>query len=307
MPLFIMDGPDDFDQQSHAMRSVSPFLEMGAYESLWCEKGASFKTLADRFRECPYCLPSDFVNEDKAVACAEFVVDRFKRSDVNGFGVRIHGAAEYPDKLRDAAHPVEVLYYEGWWDLVYFRSVAVVGTRNPSQEGLKRTDQLVRSLVEEDFTVFSGLAMGIDRQAHESAIAAGGRTVAVIGTPLSHAYPKDHSTLQRQIAEEFLVISQVPVKRWYERRSLNRFFFPERNATMSALTEATIVVEAGETSGTLHQVRAAKRQGRTVFILDDCFRDPKLTWLHKWEAQGAIRVKSYDDIREHLSPSVHED
>jgi DNA processing protein len=86
----------------------------------------------------------------------------------------------------------------------------------------------------------------------------------VIGTPLSRVYPKDNAELQRKIAREFLLISQVPVKR-YERQDYrrNRLFFPERNITMSALTEATIIVEAGETSGTLIQARAALNQGRS--------------------------------------------
>ena len=103
-----------------------------------------------------------------------------------------------------------------------------------------------------DIPLYQGLAAGIDRVAHETAIEEGGRTIAVIGTPLSHAYPKANQELQRDIAKNFLVVSQVPVKR-YESQDYrrNRSFFPERNVTMSALTEATVIVEASETSGTL--------------------------------------------------------
>ena len=292
----------------YVMRSISPFLEMGAYETLWCEDGASVRSLALKFKERPTSRPSDWVGEEDAVKNGEYVLDRFERSGVNGFGVQVHGYGEYPPTLRDAVHPVEVMYYEGWWDLVFSPSVAVVGTRKPSDNGIKRARELVRQLVKDgDYTIFSGLAMGIDRTAHETALEAGGRTVAVLGTPLSHAYPKEHRELQRRIAEEFLVVSQVPVRRWYERRGPHRFFFPERNATMSALTEATIVVEAGETSGTLHQVQAAHKQGRQIFILDECFHNPNLTWPHVWERRGAIRVRSYDDIKEVLSSTVHED
>jgi DNA processing protein len=145
----------------------------------------------------------------------------------------------------------------------------------------------------------------VDTVAHETAIAEGGRTVAVIGTPLSHSYPKENIELQRRIAEEFLLISQVPVKR-YERQDYrrNRLFFPERNVTMSALTEATIIVEAGETSGTLIQARAALHQGRKLFILDSCFRRG-LSWPQKYADKGAIRVVDYDDIGQHLSPTAH--
>ena len=127
----------------------------------------------------------------------------------------------------------------------------------------------------------------------------------MIGTPLSEVYPRENAALQRQIASEFLLISQVPVKR-YERQDYrkNRLFFPERNITMSALSEATIIVEAGETSGTLIQARAALQQGRSLFILDNCFRKG-LTWPQKFADKGAVRVVDYDDIRRHLSPRAH--
>lgn len=287
-------------------RAISPFKEIGAYEALWDESGASFKSISEKFSAAPGALPSDFVPTSKALEYATFVLNRFREAVVKGFGVRVHGAGEYPEKLRDAAHPIELLYYQGWWDLVNSRSVAVVGTRHPSKEGLARTRKLVRKLVEDDFTVVSGLAAGVDTEAHKTAIAAGGRTIAVIGTPLSHVYPKENAELQRQIAEHFLLISQVPVRR-YENQNyrVNRFFFPERNITMSALTEATIIVEAGETSGTLIQARAALQQGRKLFILDSCFRNKELTWPQKYAEKGAIRVTDYDDIKQHLSHETH--
>lgn len=291
-----------------ATRAVSPLVELGAYEALWDDEAASFRTLSERFAAEPDALPSEFVAPAKALKYAEEVRRRFKKADVGRFGVRVHGAGEYPMKLRDAAHPIELLYFQGWWDLAESRSVAVVGTRKPSREGLARTRKLVRELVEDNFTVVSGLATGIDTAVHMTAIENGGRTVAVIGTPLSHAYPRENAELQRHIAEEFLLISQVPVCR-YERQDYrrNRFFFPERNVTMSALTEATIIVEASETSGTLIQARAALKQGRKLFILDSCFRNEKLTWPQRFEEQGAVRVVDYDDIRQHLSPTAHQD
>lgn len=287
-------------------RAVSPLRELGAYEALWNEPRTTFKTLSEKFSANPGAIPSDFVPLGQAQEYARLVQQRFRDAEISSFGVRVYGAGDYPEKLRDAAHPIELLYYQGWWDLVESRSVAVVGTRTPSAEGVARTRKLVRALVKDDFTVVSGLAMGVDTVAHETAIAAGGRTIAVIGTPLSGVYPKDNIELQRRIAREFLVISQVPVCR-YEAQDYqsNRLFFPERNVTMSALTEATIIVEAGETSGTLIQARAALKQGRKLFILDSCFRNPKLTWPQRFADQGAIRVVDYDDIRQHLSPTTH--
>lgn len=294
------------DSADFEARAISPLKELGAYEALWEQPDATFKSLSEKFAESPGAVPSDFVPDRKATEYAAFVQRRFVEADVRRFGVRVHGAGEYPQKLRDAMYPVELLYYQGWWDLVESRSVAVVGTRKPTREGLARTRKLVRALVENHFTIVSGLAAGVDTAVHETAIEAGGRTIAVIGTPLSHSYPRENGALQRRIAEEFLVISQVPVRR-YESQDyrLNRLFFPERNITMSALTEATIIVEAGETSGTLIQARAALQQGRKLFILDNCFRNKRLTWPQKFAEKGAIRVVDYDDIRQHLSATTH--
>ena len=294
-----------FKDSSFKTRAISPFQEMGAYEALWCKPGTTFNSIAKQFAQVPGSVPSDFVPAETAYECAVCVKDRFEQAEIVSFGVRVHGAGEYPQKLRDAASPIELLYYQGWWDLASSRSVAVVGTRNPTREGLARTRRLVRELVADDFTVVSGLAAGVDRMAHETAIEENGRTVAVIGTPLSHAYPKENAELQHHISANYLIVSQVPVKR-YEAQDYrrNRLFFPERNITMSALTEATIIVEAGETSGTLTQARAAIRQNRKLFVLDNCFRNPKLTWPAKLEKRGAIRVRDYDDIRQHLSPAL---
>ncbi|MGE0278635.1 MAG: DNA-processing protein DprA [Nitrospiraceae bacterium] len=287
-------------------RAVSPLRELGAYEAMWEEPKASFKTLSQKFAEHPGAVPSDFVPAGKADEYGRFVREKFSQASVTRFGVRIHGAGDYPEKLRDAKHPVELLYYQGWWELVESRCVAVVGTRRPTENGLARTRRLVKELVRDDFTIVSGLATGTDTAAHETAIEQGGRTIAVIGTPLSHTYPHENAELQRRIARDFLLISQVPVRRWEAQDyRLNRFFFPERNITMSALTEATIIIEAGETSGTLIQAKAALEQGRKLFILDSCFRNPSITWPQRFAAQGAIRVTDYDDIRQHLSVASH--
>ena len=295
-----------FERSGFEARAVSPFYEMGAYEALWTQPGTTFRSLSAKFSQHPDSLPSDFVPPKDAQDCANYVVKRFAEAQIERFGVRVHGAGEYPEKLRDAAHPVELFYYRGWWDLTESRAIAVVGTRKPTRDGLSRTRRLVRELVKNDFTVVSGLAAGIDRMAHQTAMEENGRTIAVIGTPLSHVYPKENADLQREISDNFLVMSQVPVKR-YESQDYrhNRSFFPERNVTMSALTEATIIVEAGETSGTLIQARAALRQGRKLFILDSCFRNPGLSWPMEFAEKGALRVRDYDDIREHLSTTLH--
>ena len=290
------------------LRAISPLKEMGAYEALWAKPDTTFASLAAKFREYPEYLPSDFVEDWEAQYFSDTVREMLREAGVVKFGIRVHRAGEYPQKLRDAEDPVELLYYRGWWDLVETRSVAVVGTREPSPEAVENTRRLVKLLVKDGFTVASGLAQGVDAAAHSAAMQVGGKTIAVIGTPLNRVYPRRNASLQEEIAQNYLLISQVPVFRYskqdYRR---NRTFFPERNKTMSALTEATIIVEAGETSGTLIQARAALRQRRKLFIMERTFQNPALTWPREFESKGAIRVRKYEDIRSVLLTHADED
>jgi DNA processing protein len=283
-------------------RAVMPARELGAYEALWAKDGASFKQLADDFRKHPGSIPSDFVSETEAQHYSRLALGAIRDADIKHFGIHVHGAGEYPAKLRHAQHPVELLYFQGNWDISSTRCVAIVGTRNPSVEGVRRAAKLTRGFVSKGFTVVSGLAQGIDTVAHTTSIEAGGLTVAVLGTPITKSYPKQNADLQKKIADDFLVISQVPIVRYSQQTPYgNKLFFPERNITMSALTEATVIVEAGNTSGTLIQARHALQQGRKLFILDSCFQNPELTWPARFLDRGAFRVSSFEEINERLA------
>lgn len=293
-------------QHNSDFGALSPFLEMGAYEWLWQQDSGprkpSFKNLAELFRDHPGQAASRLVDEADARACAEAVLQRFKQRNVGPFSVQIQGVGDYPGGLNDAEYPLHFLYYQGNWDLVYRpKRIAIVGTRSPSDEGMRRTAKLTRMLVQEGFTIVSGLAAGVDSIAHQTAIDGGGSTIAVIGTPLDQVYPRQNAELQKQIARDHLLVSQVPVLAYARRPpTVNRFFFPERNVTMSALSHATVIVEAGETSGTLIQARAALKQGRKLFILSSNFDRPQLTWPHTYEKRGAVRVREFSDILDHL-------
>src|SRR5262245_56455303 len=132
------------DPDSPAVKPISPLRELGAYEAMWLEKGASFKTIADRFASDPTALPSDFIKPSTADQCARDVLRTLKESGVDSFGVRINHAGEYPNRLRDAKHPIELLYYQGAWELTETRCVAVVGTRKPTEQGAERASRIAR-------------------------------------------------------------------------------------------------------------------------------------------------------------------
>jgi DNA processing protein len=279
---------------------LSPLNELLAYEALWDRQDSTFRTLSKTLNGFPYHLVSALIEPG--------IVEHYKKKllpviqGLAHFGIRIYGDGEFPERLKDAKYPLKIFYYQGNWELSYHPSVAVVGTRNPSQDGIRRTEYLVKRLVEDKITIVSGLARGIDTVAHKTAIQQKGFTIAVIGTPLNCCYPPENQDLQNKIASEHLLISQVPFSRYSKQTYReNKFFFPERNITMSALTEATIIVEAGETSGTLIQARAALAQKRKLFILDNNFLQSELSWPRKFEEKGAIRVRDYDEIRKHLS------
>lgn len=283
--------------------AISPAREMAAYEALWSQEGVTFKRIADLFRENSHALPSELIgDEDKIRQAWEKLVTLLKAGKNEMPGIRVNGAVEYPEKLRDAKNPLEVFYYRGDWDLAFAPSVAVVGSRKVSHDGIRRTRKLVRLLVEDGYTIVSGMAAGVDRAAHESALENGGRTVGVLGTPLYEHYPRENAALQDQVASEHLLLSQVPFLHYHslsDYRVKSRFF-PERNVTMSALTQATVIIEASDTSGTLYQARAALAQNRKLFILDSCFKNSAISWPHKFLAKGAIRVSGYDDIKKHI-------
>ena len=282
-------------------RFVSPFMEMGAYEAMWMEQGASFASIARRFAQSPGSVPSDFSDARKSLTLAESTQRDFLRGGLSEFKAALNGDDCYPQRLRDARSPVEMLYGTGDWNLLTrARGVAVVGTRNPTPNALSAARDLVGGMVADGFAVVSGLAKGVDTMAHKTAIDDGGRTVAVLGTPLSVCYPADNRRLQREIAKNHLLVSQVPVNRWRVSKRSGGLFFVERDATISALSEAVVAVEAKDGSGTLHTLRAAEAQGRPVFIMDDCFRAPGLSWPREFEKRGAFRAAGWDDVAKKL-------
>jgi DNA processing protein len=188
-------------------------------------------------------------------------------------------------------HAPEKLYTTGDTSLLKRGlRVSVVGSRKASPAGIKRAKVFTQALVNHGIVVVSGLAEGIDTIAHETAIAAGGKTIAVLGTPLSKAYPAKNKDLLEIIKKEHLAISQFP--EGYPGKKEN---FPQRNRTMALISDATVIVEAGEKSGTRHQGWEALRLGRLVFIMQNVAENSSLTWPKEMIDYGA-QVLSRDDL-----------
>jgi DNA processing protein len=173
--------------------------------------------------------------------------------------------------------------------------VSIVGSRKASSAGLEAAGTIARTLVEKEVVIVSGLAEGIDTSAHEAAIAAGGRTIAVLGTPLNKVYPQKNFRLQQEIMRSHLAVSQFPVGHPTTPKD-----FVLRNRTMALISDATIIVEAGDTSGSLHQGWEALRLGRSLFIWTSILKDPKLSWPEKMLRYGAMELSDPSDVLEVL-------
>jgi len=177
--------------------------------------------------------------------------------------------------------------------------VAIVGSRQPSPDGLKRAAKLARALAEHEIMIVSGLAEGIDWTAHTTAIQNGGRTLAVIGTPLSAFYPTKHRDLQRQMMVDQLVVSQFPAGHPTTRRN-----FPLRNRTMALLCDASVIVEAGDSSGSLSQGWEALRLGRPLFLMASVVDRSDLSWPKMMLDYGAMLLKHPDELLARLPTRI---
>jgi DNA processing protein len=168
---------------------------------------------------------------------------------------------------------------------------AVIGSRKASSEGLKAASDIARTLAGHGVIVVSGLAKGIDTSAHQAAIKEGGCTIAVLGTPLNRVYPKENYQLQEAIMRHHLVISQFPIG--YPIQPKN---FVLRNRTMALISNASIIVEAGDASGSLHQGWEALRLGRPLFIWCSTMNDSSLSWPKKMAMYGAMELTDPEEV-----------
>jgi DNA processing protein len=172
---------------------------------------------------------------------------------------------------------------------------AIVGSRKPSSNGIEAAREIATTLVKNNVIVVSGLAKGIDTVAHTTAIEEGGRTIAVLGTPLDRVYPSSNLELQETIKRHHLVISQFPVG-----MPTSREHFIFRNRTMALISNATIIVEAKDDSGSLHQGWEALRLGRPLFIWKSVLDDESLVMPKRMLEYGAMRLSKPDEVLEFL-------
>ena len=274
--------------------------------------GVNFKKITTRFadptaifRASPAELAEiDGLRRDLIDNIANFadwaeIDDEIKRARAAGIKIIPFSAAAYPARLRAIADPPPLLYVKGEIRTDDERAIAIVGSRSASDYGRRVARDLARGLASFGFTVISGMARGIDGMAHESAIRAGGRTVAVLGSGVDRAYPPEHEMLYRRISESGAVISELPMGA----RPI-AFNFPARNRLISGLSLGVVVVEATEKSGSLITASLAAEQGREVFAVPGEAGASRSRGSHRLIRQGAKLVETVDDIIEEIAPQL---
>lgn len=212
-------------------------------------------------------------------------------------GVRLLtlGDAEYPANLRFTACPPPVLYLRGRLEPEDQQALALVGTRRPSEYGLAAARAFTRDLAAAGYTIVSGLARGIDAEAHVAALHAGGRTLAVLAHGLDQVYPREHRRLAERVSGQGAVVSEFPLG--VDPQPAN---FPRRNRIISGLSQGVLVVEAGLESGALITAHWAGEQGRDVFAVPGPYHSNQSRGSHALIQDGAKLVTCAADVLQEL-------
>ena len=208
------------------------------------------------------------------------------------------GDPHYPGALLETADPPLLLYLQGRAELLAADSIAVVGSRNPTRQGLDHARAFSAQLSHAGYTIVSGLALGIDAAAHEGGLDGDGSTIAVLGTGLDSAYPRRNRELAQRIADRGLLVSEYSLGTPPLPNN-----FPLRNRIIAGLARATLVVEAAPQSGSLITARLANEAGRDVLAIPGSIHSPLSRGCHALIKQGAKLVESVADILDELRPA----
>lgn len=206
---------------------------------------------------------------------------------------------DYPARLKEIYDLPPLIYVKGSLTPDDERSVAVVGTRNPSHYGRQVTEQMVYDIAGAGVTIVSGLARGVDGIAHRAALDAGQRTIAVLGSGLDIIYPREHANLSERIVENGALVSEHALRARPDARN-----FPRRNRIMSGMTLGTLVIEAGLRSGALITARQALEENREVFAVPGSIFSPNSEGTNRLIRESAAKlVTTCEDVLEELNLS----
>ena len=203
--------------------------------------------------------------------------------------------SEYPRALLEIADPPTVLYVRGRVELLNRPALSIVGSRNPTPQGIQNAESFAAALAGAGLSIASGLALGIDAAAHRGALAAKGDTIAFVGTGIDRVYPARNRDLALEIGSKGCIVSEFPLG-----TPVMAANFPRRNRLISGVARGVLVVEAAVESGSLITARLAAEQGREVFAIPGSIHSPQARGCHKLIKQGAKLVETAEDVLEEL-------
>jgi DNA processing protein len=273
-----------------------PGIGAARFYKLWDQ----FGSMADAWRAAPERLKP--LIGAKAVAGWQKAKERgvglreLERIHQHNFRVYCYADPDYPAGLKKIPDPPPVLYCWGRLEYGDDVAIAIVGTRQPSPLGIFHARQLGSQLSKQGLTIVSGMARGIDSEAHRGALEVGGRTVAVLGCGLDVVYPPENEHLMLQIAKQGAVVTEFPLETQPFAGN-----FPARNRIISGLSLGVVVVEATHDSGSLITADFAIEQGRDVFAIPGNIESEGSKGPHKLIQQGAKLVENYQDILAELA------
>lgn len=219
----------------------------------------------------------------------------WERIEKQGIKILTWQDEAYPQRLKEIDQPPPVLYVRGDYLPDDLFAVAIVGTRRVTPYGRQITEELSSFLAANGLTVISGLARGVDAIAHQTALKAGGRTIAVLGSGVDKIYPPEHRGLAEQMMERGAVVSDYAPGTPPDASN-----FPPRNRIIAGLSLAVVVIEAGETSGALITAEFAAEQGREVFAVPGSILAPQSKGTNKLIQKGALPLLSVHDLMQAL-------
>ena len=202
---------------------------------------------------------------------------------------------EYPQTLLEIPDPPTVLYVRGRLETLNRPTLSIVGSRNPTPQGLQNAERFASAFADAGLVIASGLALGIDAAAHRGALSAGGDTIAFIGTGIDRVYPARNRDLALEIGVKGTIVSEFPIG-----TPVTAANFPRRNRLISGIARGVLVVEAATESGSLITARLAGDQGREVFAIPGSIHSPQSRGCHKLIRQGAKLVETAQDVLEEL-------
>lgn len=299
--MSLLTAVDGLDGERRAEESTSALYQLGAYEHMWLNRYATCSYMADIFRKNPELTPLDITPSKKAYHSYKKVQSIYNALDVGPVHICLRKETSYPVNLQQSMHPMEILHYQGCWDLLQRPTVSIIGSvdRNNTHEWTGYLYPLIDWVASSSLTPVLGLDTHFDYACHQRFLEAGIQTIGFMGTPLSSQDRRVDKDLQATLSHDHLLLSQVPICRYYKYTTIdNDEWALNARAALGSLADITIVVVGKEfTLRMSKQIREAQYAGRKVLLFYPLGPQPyKFSFLE----EQAYRLEKIEDIQKYL-------